>query len=367
LSVPVAPINPADPTIVTEVPFEADYKRLDAGVTLSGSFSPASWFDISPTLTLRETYWTQRLGTVTLDLPDASDTPSPTDVTLALDQSLNRPLVNVGLTLLGPKFFRTFEPPDGGRGSRFKSTIEPRVVYNYISDFEENDEIIVYDEIDPIPIDVSLLTYSVITRLMQRRPQPARRDAGPDDPVEYDGASEIASLELRQSVAFNRQLSTSVTLDDSSRFGPVSLIGRYNPTSAISTDLRLDWDILFNEMRSVSLTGTAHSARLGRVGLSYFLNRALEDLGIDTGTIRLNGGSALLQRRLGFDVEFAYNLATDQLQSQRYRLGYNTQCCGFTVEYLTRDFGLTEPDSQFRFTVSLTGVGTFIDMNSRLN
>ena len=61
------------------------------------------------------------------------------------------------------------------------------------------------------------------------------------------------------------------------------------------------------------------------------------------------------------------HLGTDLMQSQRYRLGYRSQCCGFTVEYLERDFGLTIPDRQFRFTVTLTGVGTFLDLNSRIN
>ena len=88
---------------------------------------------------------------------------------------------------------------------------------------------------------------------------------------------------------------------------------------------------------------------------------------MDTGTVRLGGGSFLFGKRLSFDVDFAYDLGLDELQSQRYRLGYNTQCCGFISEYLERDYGgLVAPAREFRFSVTLKGVGTLFDLNSRI-
>jgi hypothetical protein len=337
----------------------ADYRRLDAGATLSGSFSPASWFSLSPTLSLRNTYYSQRLD--------------PTQPEGVSDEALNRPLYSVGLDMVGPTFFRIFEPAANSEGSRYKNTLEPRIVYNFITDYDQSNEVILYDEIDAVPADLSLLTYSLTSRLLQRQPLPLDDDDPADTPREYDSAREVASMELRQSVAFNRDLSVSNTLDDSSTFGPVSLIGRYNPTRVTSAQMRLDYDILFKTIRSVSISGSAKSPRYGNARLSYYVTRGLElipgteTVTPDTGTIRLGGGSALVQKKFNFDLDFAYNLGTDMMQSQRYRLGYRSQCCGFTVEYLERDFGITIPDRQFRFTVTLTGVGTFLDLNSRIN
>ena len=174
-------------------------------------------------------------------------------------------------------------------------------------------------------------------------------------------------LEIRQTHAFDRNLSNSVELDKSSSRSPITLLARYNPTRAMSADFRMDYDILFNEPRSFSISGSARSARLGQARLSYYLNRGLEEGTKDTGTVRLGGGSFLFGKRLSFDVDFAYDLGVDELQSQRYRLGYNTQCCGFISEYLERDYGgLVAPAREFRFSVTLKGVGTLFDLNSRI-
>ena len=49
------------------------------------------------------------------------------------------------------------------------------------------------------------------------------------------------------------------------------------------------------------------------------------------------------------------------------RRDYDTQCCGFVSEYLERDYGgLVEPAREFRFSVTLKGVGTLFDLNSRI-
>lgn len=174
-------------------------------------------------------------------------------------------------------------------------------------------------------------------------------------------------LEIRQTHAFDRDLSNSVTRDESSSRSPITLLARYNPSRSVSADFRMDYDILFNEPRSFSLSGSARSARLGFARLSYYLSRGLEEGTEDTGTVRLSGGSFLFGKRLSFDVDFAYDMGLDELQSQRYRLGYNTQCCGFISEFLERDYGgLVAPAREFRFSVTLKGVGTLFDLNSRI-
>ena len=331
---------------------DAGYQRADLGFTLSAKLTPASWMDITPTLSVRDTYYTQRL-----------DTAAPDGVS---DDPLNRPIYSLGLEILGPKLFRIFEPAEGSGGSRFKNTIEPRIVYTYIPQFDEASAVILYDEVDAIPSDVSLLTYSLTSRILRRRALPP--DQGDETAAGHESASEIASVAIAQSVAFNRELSFSGTLGEESRFGPIVLLARYNPTRAVSADLRLDYDILFEALRSVSLSTSSRSSRWGHLSLSYFLSRGLESGVPDSGTLRLGGGSSLWRDRFLFDLNLAYDLTDDVLQSQRYRVGYRTQCCGFSLEYLDNEFrGLLESDKQIRFTVSLQGVGTFLDLNSRVN
>jgi len=308
----------------TETDLDADYQRVDLGTTLSASLTPFSWLDVTPALSLRETYYTQRLD------PDEEEG--------VVDDSLNRAFWRFSLNLLGPKLFRVFEPESETGGSRYKHTIEPSV------------------------------TYSITSRLLRRRAVPVKVKEGQEPgPPEYGSTQEIAMLEIRQTHAFDRDLSNSVTRDESSSRSPITLLARYNPSRSVSADFRMDYDILFNEPRSFSLSGSARSARLGFARLSYYLSRGLEEGTEDTGTVRLSGGSFLFGKRLSFDVDFAYDMSLDELQSQRYRLGYNTQCCGFISEFLERDYGgLVAPAREFRFSVTLKGVGTLFDLNSRI-
>jgi LPS-assembly protein len=331
-----------------ETGLDADYRRYDLGATLSAQLTPAPWIDLTPSLSVRDTYWTQQ-----------EDAAAPDGVA---DEGLNRPLYSLGLNILGPKAFRVWNPEPGSPGSRWKSTIEPEVRYTYIPAFDETSEILLYDEVDAVPTDLNTLTYALTSRLLRRRP------AAGEEEGEYESAQEMASVSVVQSVAFNRDLSVSGTLGEQSSFGPVSFLGHYNPTRAVSADLRLDWDVLFREVRAVSASASATSPRWGRASLSYYLNRGLEAGASDSGTLRLGGGTAVFRKRFSFDLDLAYDLRLDQIQSQRYRVGYDTQCCGFSIEYLRNEFsGLIDPDEQIRFVISLAGVGTFLDLNSRLN
>lgn len=355
---------------------DADYERLDAGATLNAAWSPTPWLDLNPSLSLRETYWTQQ-----------ADPTAPGGVA---DEPLNRAIGGASLEILGPKFFRIFEPEPGSGGSRFKSTIEPSIVYQYIPAYDDRSRILLYDEIDNVFYDYNLVSYGVTSRLLRRKPIPRKEGEAADAPAEYEAASEIASVEIRQAAAFNQQLSRSLVTDrtscspnpfypnnrffdicdpvESSAFGPVTLAARYNPTIHIATDVRLDYDILYDSLRSLSVSGNALSDRYGRIGLSYYLARDPSGVQPSTGTVRLGGGSALFARRMTFNVDFAYDLPTHDLQSQRYQVGYQGQCCGFIAEYLNRDYaGLIEPTREFRFTVTLKGVGNFLDLRQRFN
>ena len=64
------------------------------------------------------------------------------------------------------------------------------------------------------------------------------------------------------------------------------------------------------------------------------------------------------------DVEGSYDISAGALQDQRYRLGYNTQCCGMIFELARRDY-TTIDEAQYRFMLNLRGVGTFLDLQGR--
>ena len=78
--------------------------------------------------------------------------------------------------------------------------------------------------------------------------------------------------------------------------------------------------------------------------------------------------SNFLGRRFLLGMQTNYELGDvlpgePRLRDQRYRFGYNTQCCGFQLEVLNRNF-LGTSQREFRFLINLKGVGNVIDFQS---
>ncbi len=211
------------------------------------------------------------------------------------------------------------------------------------------------------------------------------------------GSVEIATFDLTQRYSLDRvrPLSRSNALAEDSAFSSVEATVRFNPTYAASVDLRTTYDILFDDIRSVSISGNLRTRDLGYMRLSWFLNRDLEGTAAaanpqcasdparpvgrlgpeegrcfnDSSQIRLLGGVALFARKITADVEGSYDIEESFLRDQRYRAGYNTQCCGVLVEVAKRSFqtsaiGATS-ETEYRFVLNLRGVGTFLDLNGR--
>jgi hypothetical protein len=171
--------------------------------------------------------------------------------------------------------------------------------------------------------------------------------------------------------------------------GPLVATIRYNPTSSASFDVRTEYDVLFDDIRNVSLSTNLRSLRHGYLRFSWFLGRDFEGRFVgddgrplpascrvdplspaceleffDSNQVRVMGGTSLWQRKVTLDLEGSYDLETRALRDQRYRLGYNTQCCGMLLELARRDYE-TIDEIQYRFMLNLRGVGTFLDLQGR--
>jgi LPS-assembly protein len=372
---------------------DADYRRGDLFPTLSAPFSPLPWLDINPSVNARITHWTQS-QTPPLNSVD------PIDV---LDAGLSRFVAGGGVEVVGPKLFRIFEKPGGKFSKRYKHTIEPRVTYAYQQTFDRSAEILVYDEVDRLIGSADQVSYGLRSRLFAQRPRarpptpagdgerilvpdvsggPVRETSGTTTAPSESAASlqpateppppqesvEIASVELSQARSFERDLSfADLDRDGSneavSRRSPVSLTGRLNPLPNVSLDLRTSYDILYDRISSLSLSGAYRSDAFR--GSFTLTNRPGLAVGTtDSTQMRLATGATLWDGRVRFDVEGTYNpnppAGEKSIPEQVWRLEYYLQCCGFLAEYLRRDFTGAERQD-FRFTIDLRGIGKLID------
>jgi LPS-assembly protein len=282
---------------------QTDYMRGDVSPTLSLPYSPASWLDITPSIAFRSTYWTKQK--------------SPASSSVILSDGLWRNLWGASLDIRGPKFFKIFETKakpekDGtpGKTSKYKNTIEPRLLYTYQQAYDKDSQIIIYDEVDRFGITANSFSYGIASRLIAQRPRASAEDTGgsgekilvpegesgklrevtsaaPDTgadagadaaaaaaasgaPVEPTPLEpvEIASVELSQSYSLNSNGSLADTngncltapvpdakCQETSRFSAVALSGRYNPKTWANFNFTSRYDVLFHAVSEVSVSG----------------------------------------------------------------------------------------------------------------
>ena len=195
---------------------------------------------------------------------------------------------------------------------------------------------------------------------------------------------EIASLEISQDYSFLGPLSVSAALGSlfapvQSNFGPINATLRYNPSLHTSIDMRSSYDILFRQIRQASLSANLRSLQHGFLDVTWssvhdLESQALFEQGLgfpqpfNRSQIGVQGETSFWGHKLLFGMQTNYELGDIQegeprLRDQRYRFGYNTQCCGFQLELLNRNF---EGSSQreVRFLINLKGIGNVLDFQS---
>jgi hypothetical protein len=353
-------------------------------------WAPVPWLDINPLLSYRWTYYTQHQETV--------------DTTrMIVDQALSRELLAGGLEIIGPKLYRIFERPNSPFSTRYKHSIETRFVWGYADSFDRKDEIIPFDEVDKVSGSGNQVNYALVQRLFAQRPRaepptvtsgtdlillpdgttsspgeplsgadvPPDPDAEPDPDVPREPV-EIASLELRQRRSFDESLSQADLDGDGeydafSAYSDIAIVGRYNPSTNTSLDLRGNYHILYNELSNVTLSGGIRR-RLAQLRFSVVHRNGLAAGARDDTQLRLTTGFNLLQSRLRLDLDGSFVLDPPEGQTPvpdwRWRVQYATQCYTFILEQLHRDFTAAGTDrDDFYFRVDFKGVGKILDFN----
>lgn len=373
---------------------QANYWRGDLFPTLSLPVSPFSWLDITPRVSQRWTYWTQRREQSQLSCTDPLGTPLPCTGTALNEDALSRRLWAYDVEFVGPKLYRIFGKEDGS--SRYKHTLEARVRYGFAESFDRTQEIINYDDVDSVQGADKAVRYALVQRLFASRPRalleqppgdapgvvlpdgttvetpPAGSAPTPDEPPAEQPREplEVASLEISQSRSFDRNLSSAdqdgdKVQESTSHFGPIQLAGRYNPSPTTNLDVRATWNVLFQHFGDVTASGSLHE-RLATLRLSLVRHEGLGFLGgqpdRDDTQMRLSTGFGLLGDRLQLSTTGSYIAQPAEGRShfpeRSWRVRYGTQCCTFYVEQLIRD--TADERRELHVRIDLTGVGKIL-------
>lgn len=301
------------------------YARADLFPEISYTLPGPTWLTVTPSMGGRATWYSSRY---TEDRKAFEETP------------ISKTYVLGRLDMVGPSFSRIFDL-DNDRGTRVKHLIEPRLVYQYLSDPGDDMNLIpLFDEVDSTPI-TNRATLTLANRLyVKSRKSPSAR--------------EVASLDFFQTYSFSDPLSYGADGRTSQR-SPYGLALRVVPVMGTSIDTRASFDALTNKLRSTSLSASVFKPSYN-VGITWYDGYSATTGEKTSSQTQVRFGLKKADFPLSFDVHVAYDVEKALVQQQRYGLGWKGSCWGLRAEY--RDLkSATYPARDYRLVISLKGIG----------
>jgi len=380
-----------------------DWYRADFAPSVQIPVLRLPWIDLQVNTGWRGTWYSAR--------------PDPLDTQRIEDESVSRNLWNSGVSLSGPRIQGVFDTPRWEFSPKLKHVIEPFLVYQWRPSANTGtDEIIVFDEIDSIPGELSDVTYGIRQRLFGlRAPSSGRQESlSAASEVSFDGLdrqienneqrdlaageepaveeqldvdsrlnpTEFLSLEIFQRYSFVRPLSTvfAVLTDlegndlvdpvtgrprtaaiETRNASPVTARLRFNPTVQNTVDLSYVYDTANKKVTETSISATLLYPRRAYFRGSWFRRQPADPAFSDeTSFLRTSVGISR-GPRFRFETSLDYDVADGQLDHQAYTVTYATQCCSFRLGYDRRDF-VDNSRNELLLVVNLSGIGDVLKL-----
>jgi len=339
---------------VNEGVYDVGYGRFDLAPELTLPVKIAPWLSLSLAAGGRATYWGESLATSGTD-PETGlagtfcDGDAVAAGTLYCGDPVTRVFPTAAVEVVGPSISRIFEG-GAGRFGKFKHIVEPRFSYAYVGDFDEQDRVPRFDEIDGFR-STNVAEVALVNRVL----------AKPADEAE-GGAFEILSFELAQLYSFDELQPLQRSRDGSreSSESPIAARLRYNPSRQLSVQAQASYSTLFSGLESTSLSGRADFGRVD-LNLTWFTRYDAERSTTSSDQARLGFGLELWPNRFRVDGQVNYDIEGGEVQQQRYFLSYFSQCFGFSLE-LREQTTSSYQSRDYRFSITLKNVGTFLDV-----
>lgn len=301
-------------------------------------------FHITPTLGARTTTYGQRF--------EGQQTSG---------ENVHRTAGEISLDIVPPSLARTFNGPKW-LGVKVKHVIEPRLRYRYTRGIDEFDTILRFDYRD-ILSNTNEADISLTQRLFAKR---------------ADGSThEILSLEVWQRRYFDPQFGGAIVpgrrnilrssldvtpfafIDQQRNYSPVVISLKTRPNWRTGLEWRADYDPLREKVVNTSTTLEYR--------FSEFIRAVVGHTAVRSPTLSAPSNQVTSLVSLGDFNRRGWNLALSNIYDYRRQnfiyttsqLSYNTDCCGFGVEYRRFAIGPTRTENQFRLSLSIANVGSF--------
>lgn len=299
--------------------------------------------DVSPSFLLRETMYdsSKREGRISGE---------------NLVRSARDVRVEVGL----PSLARVFAAPKWMRaGEQVKHVIEARAKYRYVTGINDFRQTIRFDELD-LMSNTHEVEYSLTNRLLKRN-----GSGGVEDVITWQlwykryfdptfGGAIVPGQ--RNVVESSTALTGYAFLNGYRRQSPI--VSQMRIQSRVGIEWRSDYDIVRHRIVNSTL---GLDLRLGKLFLLASHNHLNTDpvLAPKANQIRGQvqyGGDNQIGWSYGFTS--GYDYLKGSLQYISSQITYNTDCCGFSVQYRRFNFNVFN-DNQFRVAFAIANIGSF--------
>lgn len=269
---------------------------------------------------------------------------------------------DVSLDLSAPPLSAIFNAPKWmgrGKGARLKHVIEPRVTYRYVSGINDFNNVVRFDDTD-ILSNTNEVEYSLTNRLL------AKDSNGNVTEVlswqlwykrYFDPTFGGAVIPGQTNVLMSTVDLTGIPFVDGPRHqSPVVSVFRYQ------SFLNLDWRTDYDPVRGGIIDNGVNIDR--RIKQLYF---SVGDYALKSDPLLSLPGSNQLRwqityggdNRRGWNYGFSafYDYRQGLLQFAQTQVTYNTDCCGFSVQYRRFNFGVRD-ENQFRVAFQVSNIGS---------
>ncbi|MEM9405256.1 MAG: LPS assembly protein LptD [Acidobacteriota bacterium] len=319
------------------------YQRADVFPEITLPWRAKPWLSLSFTVGSRFTWYGDSLLT-------GAEQAETDQVSRFSGDNITRFVPTAAAEIVGPSFSRIYET-DGKKFSKYKHVIEPRINYGFFDEYDDQDRIPLFDEIDNLR-GRNVTRFSLFNRLLAK---PTDESQG--------GAREIMLLQVFQDYSFDAETPLQASSDglQERSTGPLTALYRYNPSRRTSVRTEVAYNTLFGEISRTALSTSFDIGKNSAFGLRWTTRTNPETGETRSNQVRASWSLPIIPRRLDFRAQANYDIERSIMQLQRYLLNFRGSCYTMSLEVADFQTGNRE-DLEYRFLLTLKGVGTFLDI-----
>jgi len=282
------------------------------------------------------------------------------------EESLIRNTGEFTVDLRPPSFERFFDHESLRKDRprrRFKHTIEPDIIYRYVTGVNDFGRFIRFDS-DATLTDTSEVEYGFAQRLFVK--------TGDDQPVE------LLSWKISQKHYFDPTFGGAIVegqrnvfqaLNDITPFAfalgprnwsPIISDFKVTPGGRYDAEQILEYDPQLAKVTAIGSLVNVKPYSEFFVSVAHFRLQADPALQPLSNQVRALLGYGALNRK-GFNAVagLSYDITNSTLQNQIMQVNYNGGCCGLSFEYRRIALGNVRTENQFRVAFLIANIGTF--------